>query len=341
MERPPLLERQLIERFSDAVNAGLAQGHDESAQAYAALQSIAAEQRGAVEVLDLLARSFHDAQQPERFFDARVGQPNERFEQCYELLRRVFDEAEREPKDRFIAMINALRDPNEPAPLVLIGRFWRALGPQQYDAAGALRRFVFDPTMALDSIVSVLSANYMSLAWIRDQRAGIGAIGHLATRERFRRGQGHGTALLETFEGEVARIAAARGERLELIALEAQEESEAFWFKRGYRWARGTRYAQPPLDFDRDTGERFYDEVPETLMVKVPGLPMAASVAAPLLVDAVRTMYQNWCLARTVGYPLAAAQRAADYVMGKVLGDFIASLPPDGAPVPLSPPPHL
>ncbi len=238
-------------------------------------------------------------------------------------------------------MLERLNEPGNTYPFVMMGRLWRASGPQEYDLAGRLVRFAFDPLTVTESIVSSISGHYMSLQPVGRSKQSIGAIGNLVTREQFRGGQGHGTELIQAFEQESARIAAGRGERLELYVLEAQEESQGFWYKRGYRWPSGTRYAQPPLEFDPTTGERLHNEVPETLMVKIPGKPDTTSVDARLLTDAVRIMYLNWCLAETKTYPVVAARRAEEYVMGKVLGEFRDSLPARGASVPLVTPPSL
>jgi ribosomal protein S18 acetylase RimI-like enzyme len=331
---------ELADQFSARVNAGLAVGRDDSAQTYADLAGIARDS-GLEETLEQLRTTFAQALHPTRFADIRVWQVDDRFEQCYELLRRMFAEDERDPRDRFIAMVNGLRNPANLAPIILMGRYWKVVGPQIYTPEGALKQFTFDPLALSEHIVGVVSANYMSLDPVGREGQGIGAIGHLATREHFQRGYGHGSALLESFEDELNAIAKSQQARVTLIALEAQEDSQAFWYKRGYRWASGTKYAQPPLDFDPVTGERIYDEVPETLMVKIPGQPDATTVDARLLADAVRVMYQNWSLAKVIGFPPAAIQRATDYVIGKVFAEFEASLPSDGAPVSLTPPPHL
>lgn len=332
-------QTEAILRYCGIVNVGLAQQRDDSSRATTELNATGLSP-DEVALLDRLDRNFHSALEPDRFVNARVTVADERFEQCFALLCATFDEAERDPLDRFYYMLRTLSDTENDHPLVLIGRFWRVPGPQEYDLAGHLQRFAFDPLTISESIVSLVSGNYMSLRAVRSGASAIGAMGHLATRERFRRGRGHGSLLVRAFEAEVDTIAQARGETLQLIALEAQADSEAFWYKQGYRWAVGTDYAQPPLEFDPATGEPQHDEVPESLMVKLVGQPAATSVDAQLLADAVRTMYQNWCLEKTRTYEWTAARRAEEYVMGEVFGRFLASLPPNGN-VPLGPPPSL
>ncbi len=333
-------DEEMIARFCGALNDRLERGQPTPDVAGTALAEIAGD--GADQALaDRLAANARQAIQPREFFDARALAPDLVFEQCDALLRVSFDPAELEPKARFAAMIERLRDPSHTWPLLMMGRFWRVSGPQRYDPAGRLVRYGFDPLTVTESIAAAVCGHYMSLQPIGRPGESIGALGNIVTREHFRGGQGHGSALTEAFEREMERVAQARGETLRLYILESQDDSQGFWYRQGYRWPRDTRYAQPPLEFDPTTGERIHDEVPETLMVKVPGQPDATEMDAELLTAAVRIMYINWCLAETRKFQPAAARRAEEYVLGKVLGEFRASLPPDGQPVALVKPPRL
>lgn len=333
---------EVIQRFCEIVNNGLAQSKGNDKAAYDQLLSTI---DGTTEksLLDQLYQNYCLAQEPDNFFNLRIWEPDERFEQCYELMRLTFGAAEREPRQRYLDMLEFLKEEHHPSPPVIIGRFWHASGPQQYDDSGQLKEFGFNPLVVTDSIIGVISGNYMKLYSLHRQKEGIGAIGHAATRSHFRRGKGHGTTLLQAFEREVEAIAATRGEKLQLIALEAEEDSWWFWAKQGYRWPAGSRYFQPPLEFDPLTGERLHNEVPELLMVKIWNNPSASHIDSQLLIDTVHTMYQNWCLAKIVTYSFSkeAIQRATDYVMGKVFAEFVASLPPGGEPVPLQEPPGI
>jgi hypothetical protein len=330
-------DAETVNRFSRTINEGLAQGGSAAEVLRAALEAAGDSD---AELAERLGESFREAVEPRAFFHQRVLRPDLYFEQCDALLRVSFDPAELEPKDRLVRMIEHLSDPTHTFPFVLQGRFWRVSGPQRYDTTGRLEQFDFDPLVVTESIVSVVAGHYMSMRPV-GRRGGIGALGNIVTRERFRGGQGHGAALVQAFEQETARLAESRREKLEIYLLESQVDSQGFWYKQGFRWPRNTKYAQPPLEFDPATGERLHDEVPETLMVKLPGKPDATSVDAGLLTDAVRTMYLGWCLEDARQFPPAAARRAEEYVMGKVLGEFRASLPPRGAPVPLVAPPSL
>jgi hypothetical protein len=331
---------ELIERFCEIVNKGLAQGKECDKEAYEQLLTMLSE-NDQCSLLDQLAQNYCLAQEPTNFSNLRIGKPDERFEQCYELLHMTFDEDVLDPKSTFAANLALYEKEQHPTPPIIVGRFWQVSGPQQYDPTGQLKSFGFDPLTITNSVAGVISGNYMSMVPALRQNASMGAIGHLATRRHLRRGGGHGTALLQAFEQEVSALAAARGETLQVILLEAETDSWQFWAKRGYRWPAGSRYCQPPLEFDPVTGERFHDEVPELLMVKLCQDPLATHIDTKLLLDAVHTMYQNWCVPETTlaTFTAEAAQRATDYVFGKVFAEFEASLPPNGEPVALVKPP--
>ncbi len=223
-------------------------------------------------------------------------------------------------------------------PFVMIGRFWQVSGVQQYDRAGRLAGFGADPLSITEQPAGVISGTYMTLLSTAALRQGIGAIGHLATRPALRRTGGHGHALTVEFEREIMAVAAARNETTRLLVLEAEPDAMAFWAKQGYRWPVGSRYAQPPLDFDPDTCERLYDEVPVLLMVKDPLDPGGASVPQWLLQDTVKTLYEHWYLGRVRAFAPAAARRAEQFIE-KVFSVFGASLAPEDGAVPLGNPP--
>jgi hypothetical protein len=327
----------LIKRFCDVVNDGLSRGEDQTSQALKDLQQQVQTQDELV-LLENIYQNFCAAINPTNFFNAAVRVLDERFEQCYELLRITFEEDERDSRKRLIGMLEMAQVESTPAPLVLMGRFWRVSGSHIYDQSGQLRRFYYDPLAVSENIVGAISGNYMPIQSLHTEKTGtsIGAIGNMATRVYFRGKQGHGTNLAQAFEKQIETMASSRGDKLQLMALEAQKDSVGFWLKNGYRWAEGTRYAQPPLDFDPVTGERNFDEVPEFLMVKLIDNPGASYVDAQLLADSVYTMYQNWCLAKTVNYPPVARKRAVDYVIGKVFSEFLQSLPKEGGMVRLT-----
>lgn len=330
-------DTNLIERFCDAVNHGLSQGQNLASQTLETLQQEAKTQ-DELELLENMYQNFCAAMNPATFFNATARVLGERFEQCYELLRITFEEDERDSRKRLIGMLEMAQDERTPAPLVLMSRLWCVSGSHIYDQSGQLRRFYYDPLAISENIVGAISGNYMPIESLHAEKKGtsIGAIGNQATRVYFRGKGGHGTNLAQAFEKQIAAMASSRGDKLQLMALEAQKDSVGFWLKNGYRWAEGTRYAQPPLDFDPVTGERNFDEVPEILMVKLIDNPDATAIDAQLLADTVYTMYQNWCLAKTVNYPPAARKRAVDYVIGKVYSEFLQSLPKEGGMVRLT-----
>ena len=290
---------------------------------------------------DTLRATYRQAARPTDFVTRHISRADETFEQCYELLRLTFQPAELSPREGYVRHLTApasVPPAHLRVPYLMMGRFWRVAGPQRYDAAGRLVRFGFDPLMVTEQVASVISGNFMTLVPPAAPRVGIGAIGHLATREQLRRRGGHGGTLVAQFERAMEALAAARGEKLSLLVLEAEPDAMAFWARQGYRWPVGSRYAQPPLDWDPATGERLYDEVPELLMVKNPHDPAAATIDAQLLRHVVRTLYESWCLARTRTFAPEAAARAAEYVEG-VYAAFEASLPAGAVSIPLGEPP--
>ena len=332
----------VVEHFCQRVNDLLRDGQIEAGvilDHVPPLDAAASEDERAL--LDTLRETYRQAVRPTDFVTRHVAWADEIFEQCYELLRLTFQPAELSPREGYVRHLTAragMPTARENVPYVMMGRFWRVAGPQRYDAAGRLAHFGFDPLMVTEQVASVISGNLMPLVPPAVPGASIGAIGHLATREHLRRRGGHGGTLVAQFERAMEALAAARGETLSLLVLEAEPDAMAFWARQGYRWPVGSRYAQPPLDWDPDTGERRYDEVPELLMVKNPHDPGATTVDAQLLRHAVRTLYENWCLARPRTFAPHAAARAEQYVEG-VYAAFEASLPAGAASVPLGEPP--
>lgn len=328
---------ELIQRFCAMVNNGLAQGEENGKVAYEQLMAKVST-LNEKSLLEQLYHNYYRALEPDTFYNIPITEPDERFEQCYELLRLTFNEDELGPREVYLKGFRLLKKaPDAPLP-VRIGRFWQALGPQQYHASGQLQSFGFDPLVLTESVMSEINGTYMSMEGSQRTHESLAAIGHIATRSHFRRGHGHGTAVLKAFEQEVEMFARERGDKLQLIVLESQADARGFWSKRGYRWPVGSYYVQPPLAFDPITGEPLYDEVPEYLMVKIWNEPEATQIDSQLLTDAVHTMYQNWYLRGTATYEPEAAKRAIDYVFGKDFAAFVASLPPGGEPVPLQEP---
>lgn len=336
--RQQIVVQQFCQRVNELLRAG-------QVEAGAILGHVPLPHEAATEderaLLDTLRATYRQAARPTDFVTRRISRADETFEQCYELLRLTFQPAELSPRVGYVRHLTAQAATpaaRSDVPYVLMGRFWRVAGPQRYDAAGRLVCFGFDPLMVTEQVASVISGNYMTLVPPAGPGMGIGAIGHLATRETLRRRGGHGGTLVAQFEREMGTVAAARGETLSLLVLEAEPDAMTFWARQGYRWPVGSRYAQPPLDWDPATGERRYDEVPELLMVKNPHDPAATMIDTVLLRHAVRTLYENWCLARARTFAPEAAARAVQYVEG-VYAAFEASLPAGAPSVPLGEPP--
>ncbi len=326
-----------IQRFESAVNPLLERG-----ASVAEIEAAAASSVAAIAPADraLLVQALGEALHPTRFFNERIIKPDARFQATYALLAYSFDEAERDPYDRFLTMLANTASCANDHPIIMMDRYAQIPGVQRYDNDGVLRHFSYNPAATTELTVSLVSGNYMSLMRASSLRESIGAIGHLVTRLHFRRGQGHGSRMLQAFEDEVAAEARRRGETLKLVALEAEPDSVGFWYKQGYRWVKDTTYAQPPLDFDPVTGVPIHPEVPETLMVKLIGAPEATSIDTTLIKDTVKMMYENWCIEKAAEFGPIVTNVARDYVFGKVYRAFLDSLP-NADTVALVPPPSL
>jgi hypothetical protein len=195
-------------------------------------------------------------------------------------------------------------------------------------------QYQYDPLTVTTSVAAVVTGNYIPLE--THGGFGIGGIGQAATRPGLR-GQGHGGLVVEAFEAEMRQIAAASSQQLPLIVLEAEEASRPFWAGLGYRYPIGTRYKQPPIDYDRESGKPLFPAVPELLMVKPLGAWAGDEVDRELLIDAVHSLYNKWYLFDYI--PEKARPEVEAYVFGSLFQDFLNSLPPGGGPVPLVLPP--
>ena len=323
--------------YSEAVNKALAEGHDDAPQIYERLREEATTLEEQAN-LDFLHQVYLEARMPSSFFELPITTPDLTFEAFYALLSNTFDPAELLPKEYFLFGFERMKTQPQPSNYILVGRFWRTLGPQLYSPDGDLSQFVYDPLTVSQHIASLLTGNYMPIQSEVNSAGSIGAISYIATRKALR-GHGHSQALLASFEKSILQLAELRGQIPILLFAEASEGSQGFWARSGYRWPSHVYYAQPPIDFDEQTGAPLFHEVPETLMIKMIGDGEHKSIDVRLLQDIVTTIYNNWYLIRAASFPALAAQRARDYVMQKVYGDFLASLPSDSSTIPLVVPP--
>ncbi len=324
----------IIEQFCDAVNAGLKQQENYVDKVYNELKQSTEDDEDLLEVLHDLLQTFTAAYQPEQFETSRILELGLPFDQCYALLNAIFSPDILESKEVFA---QALTDPSSSGAsntYTLIGRFWTVSGTQIYDLSGQLVHFTYDPLTITTSVAATISADYILLN--ATPHSGIGAVGQVASRATMR-GQGHGKQIVDVFETEMQRIAAARKEELKLLILEAEAGAREFWASRGYRWPAGVRYVQPPIRFNLVTGEPLAKPVPELLMVKPLVNGNDQEIDRQLLIDAVQSMYRQWYLPEADSD--AASARIESLVMGKLFSEFIASLPPDDAPIRLELPP--
>lgn len=313
--------QQLIDRFCDHANAVLVAGG--GALDSAIIDELRAHDAALVEHM---AQDFALALVPQHFDTLYITAPDARFEQGYELLRNTFAPDVLDPREGYVRTLSRA----EPQGWWLIGRFWRVPGVHQYDTAGRLVRFQFDPLSATESIASFIVGSYIAL----DEKSGMGAISYLVSRPGLRKGGGHGSTLAAQLEGDFRRYAETQGHTLRLMLLESEPDARPFWYKMGYRWPVGSDYVQPAMTIDPDTGEPRSPEVPELLMVKP--VDDTDSIARVDLLDAVRCLYREWYDAPTKND--AARQRLESYLFADLLGRFAASLP-TGERIPLGTPP--
>lgn len=315
----------LIQAGNEIFNRALAAGEEPSAAALAELATHDAE------LVEQMRATFDAARQPTGFFDELVWRLDERFEMCYELMRITFDRDVLDPRSSYV---EGLKDRTEPSPhFIMIGRFWRVSGRHRYTPEGALAHFEFDPMVTTESVVSVVCGDAIShYSETLGRQVSVGAIGYMATRPALRGKGGHGSHLLAAFENRLRQQAEQSGEPLHAVVLESEDRAARFWSKMGFRAGAGSRYTQPPLSFDPQTGEPLTQPAPETFMIKfLDGTP-ADQINRDALVDWVRVIYQRWY--SPVLDNDAATLRARALVFDEMLGRFRDSLPP-GEMVPL------
>jgi hypothetical protein len=327
------MKQALIQNFCTQVNEALAQKQDLSTEIYKALKMTIVDD-SLLSMLDSLKRDFDAANYPNQFVNLRITTPNIQLNQCYELLSAALGEDILDPKETYMRLLLTDRSPGEPLDYLMVGRFWSVSGLQQYSPDGTLTKYHFDPLTVTKSVAAVVTGDYISLE--KHKGLGIGGLGQAASRSGMR-GQGHGKFAVEAFEAEMIHIAAAHEQQLCMMILEAEMTSRRFWAGRGYRYPIGTRYMQPPIDYDRVSGRPLFPAVPEMLMVKPLGSSMGSSIDRELLIDAVHSLYNKWYLFDYI--PHKARPEAEAYVFGTLFKNFLDSLPLGDGPVPLVLPP--
>nr|MCU0481921.1 hypothetical protein [Anaerolineae bacterium] len=155
---------------------------------------------------------FRQAYDPQTFYHQVVTAADEKLWQSYELLRNTFSRDVLVPKSDYVGWYKH-RDPNESHLGVLMGRYWRVGGLQQYDKMGQLQKFSIDPLTATDSIAAVSNGSCISLEDVGYPGLCIGAIGYLATRPALRKKK-HGILLYQAVEAEIQRMATEHGWQL-------------------------------------------------------------------------------------------------------------------------------
>jgi hypothetical protein len=161
----------------------------------------------------------------------------------------------------------------------------------------------------------------------------MGAISYLATRPALRGKGGHGRHLLAAFETALKKRADDLGEPLRAIVLESEGRARGFWSKMGFRCAPDSRYIQPPLNYDSQTGEPLSNTAPETFMVKFVDGSSPEFIDRAELLEWVRLIYERW-YSPELANPAATA-RAHALVFDELFGIFRSSLPDGAAVIPL------
>jgi hypothetical protein len=153
------------------------------------------------------------------------------------------------------------------------------------------------------------------------------AIGYLATNPLLKKlsFRGVGSALLQEASTASAAVAHEIGRSIVYDITEAEPASLGFWKKQGFLWPEGSVYFQPPIKFN-ENGERLFDEVSETLLLrKYSG--ERNKIASKELSDTVSVLYDNWFIPSPQASCSAAAhQKIHDYVMADVFGKFAHSI---------------
>jgi GNAT superfamily N-acetyltransferase len=328
--------KDLITRFCSLTNEGLANRIDNIEATYDVVKDEIANQSDEerpllLETFDEMVRCYQHAKQPSEFFHVTVTDVGPRFDQCYYLLREFLDKAVVGLKENFAESLVRTSGTVGMHPYILIGRFWQVSGLQKYAPSGHLEHFDYEPLLLTDGIVSTVSGDYLSMESVSRSGQGIGALGQMVTRPKFR-GGGHGSALNQAFEATVHQIAASHGETVQLFLLEAKDNARAFWFRQGYRYPLGSQYIQPAIAYDPVTGEDLFSEMTETIMIKPCQEQDNSSINVSLLMDAMRTMYEGWYIPH---YLSESGRKRVTAHIYTLLSDFEASLTKENGRVPL------
>jgi GNAT superfamily N-acetyltransferase len=242
----------------------------------------------------------------------RVQTAGSALECGYDLFERVFDPAVLDPRSVYVDRM---------APEALACRDFLPCYTVAYVDRGNWRL-----------IVSFLSADVMWLGAPAD--GAILAIGNIATSPFLKELgiRGAGTRLVAAAIEHAQREAAKDGRPLLCVATEAEPASLGFWAKCGFLWPKGCSYLQPPLEWD-DLGRPLYAEVPETLLLAPLDMPRH-EVEPAIVRSIIRAIYENWCLRVWRDQKAHSVLESAEqYVMGRVLGKVMSTMPT--TPMPL------
>lgn len=278
-----------------------------------------------------------------RYYNFRFKSADPYADQGYDLLSTTFNSAELESLDAYHEELRGYWNTASECWPVIIGRIHKwAYAQELIRSRGSRMRLPSTEAMSAADVqvVATVSGSFIAL----DGRDAIGALGHLATHELVRGGQGHGTALNRAFEEAIIAEARKRRRHLRLFVLESLPEARAFWARQGYRGVEGVRYCQPAFDFDPATGRPRGEALPEYLMVKpvhcsatigqggveASGAIDDVSLDPLLLKRTVLALYKHWYVPDLTAFDADACAQVKAYLFDNLFANFARSLPPAG-----------
>ena len=223
---------------------------------------------------------------------------------CYALLQEIFHAEELNTLAEMQADLSLPASIESTEHVVILAR--------QADNSGGQ---IINPS----PIASLIVGCYLSLGDIDNSDQSIGFIEYLATSPAFRN-RGFASSMLNAFEQEMLQLAADRNERLCLIMGEVEPDLVNFKVKRGYHQPRSSKYVQPPISYDQETGLPLSAELPKLLMVK----SWSGAIEADLLLHAIRTIFEKRYIPKNL--EIQSASWVKDYIQEHVYVPFLASL---------------
>lgn len=314
-------EKEIEKKFKDAINEDLKAGGNNSELIYNNFLSSYGKNDDVKNFLYDCYKLYLEASNPQNFYTKLILDPNSKqFNEVYNLMLNLFESNVTEEEEWYKECLKKTIDGKSKSPYILIVRYFRVYGDQKYDLKGNLIKFGTNRNIFTEKIVSFISGNYMPLT---NSKEAIGAIGHVATLEKFRR-QNHASELIRVFLNECNEYANKRGEKLVGLVGEVEDDAKDFFYRCGFRWPKNVYYAQPPLRFDPKTGEKNFYEVPEHLMIL--SVDKQKRIKKDTLINVVRALYHYWVIKKHAHFNKDVKRKIAYYVWRRVFKDFLNSV---------------